>query len=84
MSTALKDRGPFAYTCHVCKVEFYDGRVRRQDTCKAEFCQREDRVKRLEDALTALYDDCCKGGFYITQKVEAVVDKALAAKEPKA
>lgn len=41
MSTAKHLRGPFAYTCHVCKVEFYDGRTRRQDTCKAEFCQRE-------------------------------------------
>jgi hypothetical protein len=41
MSTPKHKRGPFAYTCHVCKVEFYDGRTRRQNTCKAESCQRE-------------------------------------------
>lgn len=68
MSTAKHLRGPFAYTCHVCKVEFYDGRTRRQDTCKAEFCQRErHRIYQLAknraqgrpvkfdvDALTAM------------------------------
>jgi hypothetical protein len=41
MSTAKHLRGPYAYTCHVCKVEFFDGRTRRQDTCRAEFCRSE-------------------------------------------